>query len=90
MYWELLKRAVERGQRVFDFGRSSEGSGTYRFKQQWGAQPHPSVWQYYLRQGSASDMRPDNKKFGLAIRVWQKLPVALTRLIGPSIVRGIP
>ena len=90
MYWELLKRSVERGQRLFDFGRSSEGSGTYRFKQQWGAQPYPSVWQYYLRQGTASDMRPDNKKFGLAIRVWQKLPVAVTRLIGPTIVRGIP
>jgi len=90
MYWELLQRAVQRGQQLFDFGRSSAGSGTYRFKEQWGALPHPSVWQYYLRQGSASDMRPDNGKFGLAIRVWQRLPVAVTRLIGPTIVRGIP
>jgi FemAB-related protein (PEP-CTERM system-associated) len=90
MYWELLKRAVERGQQVFDFGRSSADSPTYRFKAQWGAQPHPSVWQYYLRRGSISDMRPDNSKFGLAIRVWRKLPVALTRMIGPTIVRGIP
>lgn len=90
MYWELLRRAVERGQQVFDFGRSSTDSPTYRFKAQWGAQPHPSVWQYYLRRGSISDMRPDNSKFGLAIRVWRKLPVALTRMIGPAIVRGIP
>ena len=90
MYWELLKRAIERGQRVFDFGRSSADSGTYRFKRQWGAQPNPSVWQYYLRHGLASDMRPDNGKFGLAIRVWQKLPMAITKLIGPTIVRGIP
>lgn len=90
MYWELLKRAIGRGQKVFDFGRSSAGSGTYRFKEQWGAVPHPSIWQYYLRRGSVSDMRPTNSKFGLAIRVWRRLPVALTRLIGPAIVRGIP
>ena len=25
-----------------------------------------------------------------AIRLWQRLPVGLTRLIGPAIVRGIP
>lgn len=90
MYWELLARAIARGQRTFDFGRSSADSGTYRFKEQWGAVPQPSIWQYYLRRGSVGDMRPTNSKFGLAIKVWQRLPVALTRLIGPGIVRGIP
>lgn len=90
MYWQLLKRAVERGQEVFDFGRSSEGSGTYRFKKQWGADPHPAVWQYYLRKGDIGQMRPESPKYRLAIRLWQRLPVAVTRLIGPPIVRGIP
>ncbi|HZN35756.1 MAG TPA: FemAB family XrtA/PEP-CTERM system-associated protein [Pirellulaceae bacterium] len=90
MYWHLLKRAVERGQAVFDFGRSTVDSGTYRFKEQWGAEPSPSVWQYYLRRGSIGDLRPDNARFSLAIRAWQRLPVWLTRLIGPPIVRGIP
>lgn len=90
MYWHLLTRAVERGQRVFDFGRSSEGSGTYRFKKQWGALPCPSAWQYLERTGSAADMRPESGKFGLMIKVWQRLPVWLTRAIGPEIVRGIP
>jgi serine/alanine adding enzyme len=90
MYWHLLSRAIERGQPVFDFGRSSPDSGTYRFKDQWGARPSPSIWQYYLRHGSIEAMRPDNARFGLAIKVWQRLPVALTRWIGPTIVRGIP
>ncbi len=90
MYWHLLKRAVERGQREFDFGRSTEGSNTYRFKKQWGAQPHPSVWQYYVRRGSVGDTRPDSPKYRLAIRVWQKMPVWLANRIGPPIVRGIP
>jgi serine/alanine adding enzyme len=90
MYWQLLVRAIERGQRTFDFGRSTEGSGTFKFKQQWGAEPSPAVWQYHVRQGSARAMRPDNGKFGLAIRIWQGLPLWLANAAGPIIVRGIP
>ncbi len=90
MYWHLLARTIERGQQTFDFGRSTLNAGTFKFKKQWGAEPHPAVWQYYVREGSAKDMRPDNGKFGLMIRMWQKLPVWVTRLIGPEIVRGIP
>ena len=36
LYWEVIKRACERGYRTFDFGRSTVGSGTYHFKKQWG------------------------------------------------------
>ena len=90
MYWQLLRRASDRGQQVFDFGRSSVDSSTYRFKKQWGAQPKPTAWQYYVRKGRSSDIRPDNKKFDLMIRIWRRLPVTLTRIIGPPIVRGIP
>lgn len=90
MYRHLLDRAIERGSEVFDFGRSSEGAGTYKFKAQWGATPYPAVWQYYVRKGSAEDMRPDSTGNQKLIKIWQKLPVWLTKLIGPSIVRGIP
>jgi len=90
MYWHLLCRSIERGQEVFDFGRSTVDSNTFRFKKQWGPQPVPAVWQYHVRSGSIEDMRPDNARYRLMIRVWQHLPVSLTRLIGPPIVRGIP
>jgi FemAB-related protein (PEP-CTERM system-associated) len=90
MYWNLLCRSIARGQRVFDFGRSSADSNTYKFKAQWGAQPHPAAWQYYVRQGSVGDMRPDNPKLQRRIALWRRLPVWLTRLAGPPIVRGIP
>lgn len=90
MYWHLLCRAVERGQGVFDFGRSTIDSTTDRFKRQWGAEPYPAVWQYYVRSGSIGQMRPDNGRYRLLIRLWQHLPVALSRLLGPPIVRGIP
>jgi FemAB-related protein (PEP-CTERM system-associated) len=90
LYWRILERAIERRQRVFDFGRSSQESSTYNFKKQWGAVPHPAEWQYYLRRGHISDVRPNNPKYQRFIQIWQHLPVRLTRFIGPTIVRGIP
>jgi serine/alanine adding enzyme len=90
MYWHLLQRAISRGQRVLDFGRSSPESNTFRFKKQWGAKPEPAAWQYYLRVGSVSDMRIESGKYDRLVRIWRRLPVPVTRWIGPAIVRGIP
>ena len=90
MYRNLLKRAIERGSHTFDFGRSSVDSGTYKFKSQWGAQPYPANWQYCIRKGSADEMRPDSEGKKKLVKIWQRLPVALTRLIGPDIIRGVP
>jgi FemAB-related protein (PEP-CTERM system-associated) len=90
MYCRLLERAVARGQSTFDFGRSTVDNNTYRFKKQWGAVPHPAVWQYHIKDGTTNEMRPDNPRYGRAIRIWQRLPVGLTRVLGPVIIRGIP
>ena len=90
MYWRLIQRAIARGQRVFDFGRSTVGSSTYEFKAKWGALAAPAVWQYYLRKGTAKDMRPDSGKYDRLIAIWKRLPLAVANLLGPTIVRGIP
>ena len=90
LYWNLLERAVCRGQAQFDFGRSTVGSNTHRFKQQWGAREFPAVWQHHLRHGSSRAVRPDNPRYGMLIRCWQRLPVWVTRLLGPPLIRGIP
>jgi len=90
MYWNLLDRAIERGQAVFDFGRSTMDGNTYRFKKQWGAIPEPANWQYHLVTGDTPNLRPDNPRYQRLIRIWQRLPVRVTRWIGPKIVRGIP
>ncbi len=90
MYWHLLQRSIDRGQASFDFGRSSPRSGTYQFKKQWGAQPSPAVWQYYVRRGDVGDMRIETGKYNRKIAVWQRLPVPLTRVLGPMIIRGVP
>jgi lipid II:glycine glycyltransferase (peptidoglycan interpeptide bridge formation enzyme) len=90
LYWHLLERAVGRGQRVFDFGRSTVDSSTYRFKKQWGAESSQATWQYHVRQGSLGEMRPENPRYQRLISLWRRLPVSVTRWIGPAIVRGIP
>lgn len=90
MYWHAMERAIERKQDLFDFGRSTPGSATYEFKRKWGAVPVEVHWQYHVRRGDTAGMRPESRKFQLARRVWQHLPVYATRVLGPHIVRGIP
>jgi hypothetical protein len=90
MYHHLLARAITKGSELFDFGRSTQDSNTYRFKAQWNATASPSVWQYYVRRGSIDEMRPDSVTNQRLIQIWKRLPVWLTRWLGPPIVRGIP
>lgn len=91
LYWECLKRAVEEGRSIFDFGRSSADSGTYRFKAQWGATPQSTPWHYWLPdRGKLPGLSPDNPKYALAISAWRRLPLRLSNLIGPAVVRNLP
>lgn len=72
-------------------GRSTPNEGTFRFKQQWGAEPLPLHWEYQLRsEQTLPNVSPANPKFQLAIALWQRLPLALTLRVGPMIVRAIP
>lgn len=91
LYWEAIQFAIGKGCSSFDFGRSTPNEGTFNFKKQWGAQPVQLYWQYLLAKGGAlPELSPKNPKFEAAIRLWRRLPVGLTRLLGPSIVRNIP
>jgi FemAB-related protein (PEP-CTERM system-associated) len=91
LYWSALESAVGRGCSTFDFGRSTPNEGTYKFKEQWGAQPVPLYWEYgLLSGGQVPNSSPTNPKFCLAISLWKKLPVSVATRIGPMIVRSIP
>jgi FemAB-related protein (PEP-CTERM system-associated) len=90
MYWEVMRRACERGYRVFDFGRSKVGTGSYAFKCNWGFRPTPLVYQFRLAQGRAiPDLNPLNPKLAILAAAWKRLPLAVTNRLGPLIVRGI-
>lgn len=91
LYWSVLESAIERGYRVFDFGRSSRDSNTLRFKKQWGARPHDLYWHYWLPQGRPLPaLNPNNPKFRLMVAAWKRLPVPIASLLGPGIVKNIP
>lgn len=91
LYWEAIRFAISTGAKRFDFGRSTPGEGTYKFKQQWGAKPVPLYWQYLLREGDPlPEVNPKNPRYRLAIQTWQRLPLMITNLLGPHIVRCIP
>lgn len=91
MYWSLLLHGMERGYKVFDFGRSKRGSGSYDFKRHWGFEETPLPYQYQLvRQRALPDLSPRNPKFSLAIQIWKRMPVWLSQRIGPSVVRYFP
>jgi len=91
LYWTCLKFGCENGYRVFDFGRSTPGESTFRFKEQWGASPHPLYWHYWMRKDQpVPDISPHNPKYRLAISLWKKIPLPVTRYLGPLIVKNIP
>jgi FemAB-related protein (PEP-CTERM system-associated) len=91
MYWRLLTYGMEQGLRVFDFGRSKRGSGSYDFKRHWGFEPTPLHYQYQLvRQRTVPDWSPRNPKFSLAIQCWKRMPLWLSQRLGPAIVRYFP
>lgn len=91
LYWNVLKHAVSNGYSVFDFGRSTKGTGTHRFKKQWGAEEQPLRWHYKMRDGQElPKLNPHNPKFRLAAQIWRRLPLALANSIGPRIVRNLP
>lgn len=91
LYWEMIRGAIAGGATEFDFGRSTPDEGTFHFKKQWGAAPHPLVWEYWLPEGAPlPDLSPKNAKFQAAIAGWRRLPVPVTRWLGPRIVRNIP
>jgi len=90
LYWSMLEYACNNGLAWFDFGRSTPGEGTYKFKEQWGAKPATLHWYYIPLNGQQiSDEPTEKSRFESFITCWQKLPVPLTRVIGPVIRKHI-
>lgn len=90
LFWHLQCFAGRQGYSIFDFGRSSIGSGTYNFKLQWGAEPVQLYWNYWTPSGKPNELNPENPKYAAAIRLWKKMPLRMTQLLGPMVARHLP
>jgi FemAB-related protein (PEP-CTERM system-associated) len=89
-YWELMRRACERGVRVFDYGRSKRGTGSFDFKKNWGFEASPLAYEYRLFGGAGvPQQHPLNPKYRTMIAVWRRLPRPLVNALGPYVVRGL-
>jgi serine/alanine adding enzyme len=86
LYWETLRAACAEGYRRFDFGRSTRDSGTYRFKSQWGAHEEPLFW-YDIPIGARHQApAPSADRAAVLLsKMWQRMPLSLTRRLGPPI-----
>jgi FemAB-related protein (PEP-CTERM system-associated) len=90
MYWELMRRSCEKGYKIFDFGRSKLGTGSFDFKKNWGFEPQPLHYEYQLHKSTAiPDTNPLNPKFALFIKIWQRMPISVANAIGPHIVKDL-
>ncbi|MBP9119177.1 MAG: FemAB family PEP-CTERM system-associated protein, partial [Methyloversatilis sp.] len=89
-YWELMRHACERGIKVFDYGRSKQGTGSYSFKKNWGFEPTPLHYEYCLyKRDSLPRNNPSNPKYKLMIEVWRRMPRSFANALGPFIVRNL-
>ncbi len=89
-YWEVMRRACERGARVFDYGRSKRGTGSFDFKKNWGFEPGPLSYEFnLLRRATIPQNNPLNPRYRAMIGLWQRLPIGVANALGPHIVRNL-
>ena len=91
LFWELINEACTEGFTKFEFGRSVEGSGSYFFKNGWGAEPYSLHYQYHFVKGKrftkTSQSSANRKRLA---RVWKRMPLPLANALGPMIRRLYP
>ena len=90
MYWEVMRRAADRGCRLFDYGRSKIDSGSYSFKKNWGFEPQPLYYECKLvRARAVPQNNPQNPRYQNLIKLWQRLPLPVANAIGPYLARSL-
>jgi len=91
LYWSAIRHHCLAGDRTFDFGRSTPNSSQYEFKRRWRTKTIQLHYQYWTHPGHKLSLAtPDNPKYRNKIQMWKKLPLWMTRLIGPHISRSLP
>jgi CelD/BcsL family acetyltransferase involved in cellulose biosynthesis len=86
LYWETIRAGCRDGFARFDFGRSTRGSGTYRFKRQWGAEEEPLFWYTIPVAPSRTRTCAAGESMGRSmVSLWRQLPLGVTRQLGPRV-----
>ena len=89
-YWELMRRSCARGLKLFDYGRSKQGTGSFSFKKTWGFEPQPLHYEYCLyKRDAVPQNNPSNAKYKFLIETWRRMPIGLANWLGPFVVRSL-
>lgn len=93
LYWTIQSWLADHGIRQFDFGRSTFGEGTYKFKKQWGAEPVLLDWQQFDKQGNvearAANATSPSRLRPLVEQLWSHMPASVMTWLGGSLRRYI-
>ncbi|WP_336366668.1 FemAB family XrtA/PEP-CTERM system-associated protein [Marinobacter sp. C2H3] len=95
LYWTLLSQMANGGVQTFDFGRSTPGEGTYRFKKQWGAQPQALDWRTRTVGAektpphTRASAGPEGRLRAVAEQLWRRMPLSMATWLGPKLRRYI-
>lgn len=90
LYWAFMERAIAKGITRFNFGRCTPGSGTHRFKMQWGGTEEQLWWYGFALSRNITTPSPDARGYRWGPPIWRRLPASVARTLGPSIVRYLP
>jgi FemAB-related protein (PEP-CTERM system-associated) len=91
MYFDHLRWAGAHGYQTFDFGRCKRGTGVFEFKRHWNTTMRELPYEVELvKRKELPNYSPVNPKFHLAIKIWQHMPLWLTRWMGPKLIRFFP
>lgn len=84
MYWKVMENAVERGENVFDFGRSMKDTGAYAFKKNFGFEPQQLHYKYHLVKATKlPNVDPDSPRNKMITSIWKKMPLPVANTVGP-------
>ena len=90
LYSAFIRRMLARGLGTFNFGRCTPGTGTHRFKLQWGGTDVALPWLQWSPRGVVATPSPERRFYRFAANSWRHLPLPVANRLGPVLARRLP
>ncbi|MFW5804134.1 MAG: GNAT family N-acetyltransferase [bacterium] len=87
LIWKTIEKSAELGYTTYDFGRSTKNTGAYNYKLKWKAKPVDLEYKILYQNKTVSTKVPQP---GILSKIWSKLPLSVTRALGPIIRKYVP
>jgi len=90
LLWKIIEWGHESGFAGLNLGRTRYGTGIYHFKKGWGGIEIPLVdFVYHAESKDASTPDPSEGKYQFLTKLWSRLPVCISRRLGPRIIKQV-